>query len=110
MNNRLKVLLSASALAVTTLALPVLSHAAEADYRLHNETSRINQGVASGQLTPAEAARLRAHKRHIRHEVNRMRMRNGGPLTPRQRARIRRQENRLSHHIYRHKHNARVAY
>lgn len=92
------------------MIVPAISQAAPIDNRLHNETARINQGVASGQLTPREAARLRAHKRHIRHEVNRMRMRNGGTLTPRQRARIRRQENRLSHHIYRHKHNARIAY
>lgn len=105
----LKAILSASALAVATL-VPAISHAAPVDNRLHNETARINQGVASGQLTPGEAARLRAHKRHIRHEVNRMRMRNGGTLTPWQRARIRRQEGRLSHHIYRHKHNASTVY
>lgn len=106
MKTKMKVLLGSSLLALTTMALPSISHAAPIDARLHNETARIDQGADSGSLTPAEAARLRWHKRHIRHQIRRMRMRNGGTLTPWQRARIRREENRLSRHIYRHKHKA----
>lgn len=92
------------ALLAAAFVLPVLSHAAEVDHRLYNETARINQGVRSGRLTYREAAHLHAEKRAIRHETNILRARNGGTLTPRERARINRQENHLSHKVYAEKH------
>lgn len=105
MNTKMKNFFGSSFVAMMTLLLPAVSNAAPIDARLHNETARINQGQASGQLSPAEAARLRRHKRHIRQQIRRMRMRNGGTLTPWQRARMRREENHLSRHIYRQKHD-----
>jgi hypothetical protein len=106
MDNKAKAVASGVLLAVATFALPVISHAAEVDARVHNETARINRGARTGELTHGEAVRLRAHKRHIQREIKRMRARNGGHLTPAERARIKREESRLNRHIYNKKHNA----
>lgn len=96
------------ALLAAAFVVPVLSHAAEVDHRLHHETARIHQGVQSGQLTHREAAHLRAEKRAIKRETRYLRIHNGGYLTHRQRARVNRQENRLSHQVYHEKHDAQV--
>ena len=60
--------------------------------RQHNQQGRIRQGVRSGELTRAEAARLEA------------RLREGG-LTASERARLERDLNRESQNIYRQTHN-----
>ena len=96
-----KLLLSAL---LTLVAVSGLS-AAEVDYRRHEQTNRINQGVRSGSLTRGEAAHLRGEEAHIRREVSRDRLHNGGHLTRSEYNRVNRQENRISSQIYRDKHN-----
>lgn len=86
----------------TTFALPAFS--AEVDQRLHNQRERIEQGVESGKLRPAQAARLERQDNRIRREVNAERAANGGVLTPGERRQVNRQENRTSRAIYRAKH------
>lgn len=75
--------------------------------RKENQQRRIAQGVASGQLTAREAARLERREAALNHEERAMRRANGGTLTPGDRAVINHQQNRLSEGIYRLKHNAR---
>ncbi len=79
----------------------------EIHQRFDNQQERINQGVASGQLTRAEAARDENHLRAdeaLRHE---QRVRDGGgPLTAAQRAKDNHLLNNNSARIYNTKHNA----
>ncbi len=79
----------------------------EIHQRFDNQQHRIDQGVASGQLTRAEAARDENHLKAdeaLRHE---QRVKDGGgPLTAAQRARDNRRLNNNSARIYDTKHNA----
>lgn len=77
----------------------------EVGKRLENQQDRIGQGVKSGSLTPAEAARLERQDARIAREVRTDRAANGGTLTNAERAQVNRQENRVSRQIYHAKHN-----
>lgn len=76
------------------------------EHRKKVQQKRIAQGVSSGQLTPAETARLERKEAHVNREVARDRARNGGNLTNRQKAQVTRQQNRISRDIARQKHDA----
>lgn len=78
----------------------------EVGQRQRMQQERIGQGIKSGQLTPAEAARMENQEKHINREVARDRAANGGTLTPGERARVNHQENKVSRHIYHQKHDA----
>src|SRR5437763_17120661 len=68
---------------------------------------RIAQGIASGRLTPYEAARLERREGRLVHEVAEFREDHCGRLTAREYARIERQQSRISNAIYRAKHDRR---
>lgn len=70
-----------------------------------NQQRRIDNGVASGRLTPGEAARDQRQQYSINAQEARMRERSGGTLTPYQRGRLQQRENNASRHIYNSKHN-----
>ena len=74
--------------------------------RRENQQERIARGVASGQLTPRETARLERGEARLNGEIRDMREDNGGKLTPHDRRVINRQQNVLSRRIYRQKHDA----
>ena len=78
------------------------------DRREANQAGRIENGVASGQLTPREAGRDERQQASIKNQEDRMRARDDGRLTGRDRAVLQHRENRASRHIYRTKHNGRV--
>ncbi len=73
--------------------------------REQNQEKRIDQGVASGQLTPREAGRLETKEARI--QQNEARMKADGNLTVRERRKLNRQQNQASRAIYRKKHNQR---
>jgi hypothetical protein len=75
--------------------------------RRENQQDRIAQGIASGELTAREAARLEGGEARLNAEVADMRKDNGGSLTKRDRIAINRQQNKLSREIYRLKHDGR---
>jgi hypothetical protein len=75
--------------------------------REQNQQQRIDQGVASGQLTPREAGRLDARQAGIQQRESRMKA--DGNLTGGERRSLTRQQNRASRNIYRKKHNNRTA-
>ena len=75
--------------------------------RKDNQQERIAQGVASGQLTAGETARLEGKEAALNHEERAMRQADGGKLTAGDRAVINKQQNKLSAKIYQLKHNAR---
>ena len=77
------------------------------DQREANQQARIQQGVASGLLTPRETAKLEKQQRHIaRAEAH---AKADGVVTPAERRHIRRMQDRASKNIYAQKHDAQVA-
>jgi hypothetical protein len=87
--------------------LGTTAHAQTVDQRHAYQQQRIDRGVASGRLTPGEAAHVERQQASIDRQEDRMRDRNGGDLTGRDRAVLQHRENRASRHIYRAKHNGR---
>lgn len=75
------------------------------DQRQQNQEQRIDQGVASGALTPREAGRLEAQQARIAQDEARMKA--DGKLTRAERAKLTREQNRANRTIYRKKHNVR---
>lgn len=77
------------------------------DARQANQQQRINQGVASGQLTGREAANLERGQVRVQRIENRAK--SDGVVTAGERVRLQRAQNVESAKIYNKKHNARVA-
>ncbi|TDR48622.1 hypothetical protein DFR29_101242 [Tahibacter aquaticus] len=73
------------------------------DARQANQRARIHQGVASGELTQREAARLRAQQAHIRHDERVAK--SDGVVTRRERARLQNELNQADRTIARQKHD-----
>ena len=73
------------------------------DQRQANQEQRIDQGIASGQLTASEAARLERGQARI--ERMERRALADGRLDPRERRRIMHAQEVQSRHIYREKHD-----
>ena len=96
---------TAMTILAAVLGISLAASAAEVDRREQRQQERIAQGVQSGQLTPAETARLERKEARIQREIQRDRAANGGTLTPAERRRINRQQNRVSRQIYREKHD-----
>jgi hypothetical protein len=101
-----RVLLFAMLLGTVTTSLAAAhSNTPRADRREARQSGRIRQGVRSGELTPGEAARLRAGQAHVR-GVER-RAKSDGVVTLRERAKLERVQDRQSRKIHRLKHNGR---
>src|SRR5438874_598858 len=79
------------------------THTPGINSRQYNQEIRIQQGVRSGELTPAEAARLQ--QQQIRIQFLEKQLKSDRNLTPAERARIRVELNEASRNIYRAKHN-----
>jgi hypothetical protein len=89
------------------LAMTVLSASAPAQEirkRQENQQDRIAQGVASGQLTPRETARIERQEATLNRKIRRDR-KDGAGLTARERRNINRRQNRLSKEIGTQKHD-----
>ena len=77
--------------------------AATIHQRRVNQQERIAGGIASGQLSPREAARIEHQEARLGTELRYFRA--DGTLSPRERAIVNSQQNRLSREIYREKHD-----
>lgn len=77
------------------------------DQREANQQQRIDQGVASGQLTQKEAARL--EKREATLKAHEQLAKADGVVTKQERIRLNREANRDSKAIYKQKHDRQVA-
>lgn len=71
--------------------------------QLENQQDRIGTGIASGQLTAGEAARLEAREVELHHEIATDRNANGGKLTDAERKDVNQELNGLSGRIYKQK-------
>lgn len=69
-----------------------------------SDKARIQQGVRSGHLTPAEVARVRAQQAEA--QQARQAARADGTVTPTERAVIRKEEKQADRAVYRQKHDA----
>lgn len=74
-----------------------------AERREMNQERRIQQGVASGQLTQREAGRLQAEQGRIEHAEERAKA--DGHVTAQERARLARMQDHANRDIYREKHD-----
>jgi hypothetical protein len=74
------------------------------DKREARQQRRIEQGVASGQLTPKETARLEAQQGRI--ETAEAKAKSDGVVTAKERASLTRRQNKASRNIHHQKHDA----
>ena len=77
--------------------------AATIHQRRVNQQERIANGIATGQLSAREAARIEGQEARLGTELHYFRA--DGTLSPRERASVNSQQNRLSREIYRQKHD-----
>jgi len=89
-----------------TLAALMLPAAAQISQRKENQQDRIGNGVASGELTAGEAAKLEKKESNLSKEEKLMRSEDGGKLTNADRKVLNQQQNHLSKQIYNQKHDA----
>lgn len=89
----------------TAITLPAFAQAYTPgiDQRQMNQEQRIDQGIASGQLTQREAVRLDRGQDRVDALENRAK--SDGVVTARERARVQHAQNVESRRIYRQKHD-----
>lgn len=98
----LALLAAAGAFAQTTPVGPPATP--RIDQREARQQQRIQQGVASGQLTPRETARLEAQQGRI--QAAEARAKRDGVVTAKERRRIAHRQDKASRNIRRNKHDA----
>jgi hypothetical protein len=98
----------AACLAMLAFAHPAAAQPGEVQQRFDEQQQRINNGVASGQLTRGEAAHDENHLAHDEAARNRDLAAHGGHLTGAERTRLNQRLNYNSARVYDTKHNARV--
>ena len=91
------------------LALPVAAqtNTPRVDQRQANQETRIQQGVASGQLTPKETAKLEKGQAKVQAMEDKAKA--DGKVTPKERAKLAKAQNKQSKKIYREKHDNQTA-
>ena len=77
--------------------------------RRYNQQQRLAQGISSGQVAPAGAARTERNEQNINGQVRADRQANGGKLTPGERQQVNREQNHASREIKQEKHNEKEA-
>ena len=87
------------------VSLAGAGYAQEIKDRKENQQDRIASGVASGQLTAGETAKLEKQESQLNKEIAKDRVADGGNLTNKEKAQINTQQNKLSKEIYNDKHN-----
>jgi hypothetical protein len=75
------------------------------DNRQTRQEQRIDQGVASGRLTPAETARLEGQQTRLAHAESRVE--SDGVVTRKEAIHLEKRQDKASRNIYRQKHDAR---
>jgi uncharacterized membrane protein YebE (DUF533 family) len=96
-------LLIAAAVAAFTVPAFAQTYTPGIDQRQANQERRIDQGIASGELTQREAARLERGQQRVDNMENRAK--SDGVVTARERARIHQAQDVQSKRIYRQKHD-----
>lgn len=95
---------------VTAIALPAAAQGTATpavDQRQANQEARIQQGVATGELTGKEAAKL--EKGQAKVQAMKEKATADGKVTPKERAKLAKAQNKQSKKIHRQKHDAQKA-
>jgi hypothetical protein len=108
LNRGILALALAGAFSATVLSAQVAPKS-EVGRREQRQQDRIGQGVESGELTPAEVARLEKREAELHDQIKNDRSANGGKLTPDERKQVNAELDTVSGRIYRAKHNGRTA-
>ena len=91
------------------VAAPALLLAEEPKHPIQNreerQQDRIANGVKSGELTPAETARLEKREAELKKQIADDKAANGGKLTPKERKQIEKELNEISRKIHHEKHD-----
>jgi hypothetical protein len=77
----------------------------EVNQRLDNQQARINQGLAKGTMTGAQAARDEKHDANIAQREAVDESKHNGHITKAEQARLNKSENKNSKRIYKQKHS-----
>lgn len=97
-------IVAAAALTISVGAGPASAQSTPgADWRQHNQSERIFNGVQNGSLTFHETGQLVRGQARIRNQERRFK--SDGVVTRRERVRMHRTLNRQNRRIYRRKHN-----
>lgn len=97
------IMLAASSAAMAQAPAPGAPVTPRVDQRQENQQQRIDQGVASGQLTPREAARMDRQQGRV--AASEAQAKSDGVVTKKERARLAHQQNKTSRHIRHQKHD-----
>ena len=103
---KIQTLIAAAALTLSGVAFaqtPTAPVTPRVDKMQANQDKRIDQGAATGTLTPAEAARMEATQ--AKNDAAEARMKADGTVTKKERARLLHRETVSSKKIYRQKHD-----
>jgi hypothetical protein len=101
---KITILAAALLFSATTGAFAQAPATPRVDRREANQQNRIGSGVASGQLTPRETARL--EKREGKIQSDEAKAKSDGVVTAAERRKLAREQNRASRAIHRQKHDA----
>ncbi len=109
MNKTLSIIAGTLALAITSFAAQAQTPAASAatpgiDQRQANQEKRIDNGIASGQLTKRETRKLEREQNAINKAEDKAKA--DGTVTQAERKRLHKMQNHASRDIYRQKHDA----
>lgn len=85
---------------------PFRPRVSQVNGRMNNEQRRINNGVATGRLSPGQAVRLERGQQNIQRQENRDLLKHNGHLTWRERLHLNRKENVQSHRINQAEHHS----
>lgn len=102
----MKNLLTAGLLVVALAAPAAMGQRVE--NRKDRQKARVEEGKKSGELTKAEAARIKARQRDLNQQIREDR-RDGGGMTAAERAKIEKRQDNISESIYKQKHDAQKA-
>ncbi len=103
MNRKSSFVLTLGSAAVLTLAFAAPAEAGRIGQRQERQQQRIAGGVANGQLTARETARLERREAGLNRSIRRLR--SDGDLTRGERYRIEKRQDRISRGIYHQKHD-----
>ena len=109
MNKRILIATAIAAISLSSAFAQTtpLPNMPKVDQRQDNQTNRIEQGVASGQLNGKETARLEAGQAKVATaEAN---AKADGKVTAKERAKLQRMQDRQSRHIAKQKHDKQTA-
>jgi len=87
-----------AALVLSTTLAPAVVHR-----RQRRQHARIQEGIRSGEVTPEEAAKLKAEQQKV--QADREKAAADGKVTGKERRTIRHEQNQASRDIFRKKHN-----